>query len=376
MVVVALVTMAMVIVLSAFNGIEDLIDQRYSVFDADLSIVPLESKVIRDGELPLMQLADLHGVNGVYEVIEERVFARNEQNQRIVKLKGISTEYLQATGIDSLIIDGSSHMNIDGQIAAVMGIGVKYDLDLRLFEQQFKPLQLSAIERGKNLRRNMESALRNRSILVNGIFSINIDFDSDYVLVPYAFAQDLLGYQDEYSTVEFRADPHSDLNELRESISDLIGDKYQVRTRFQKNEVIFKTNETEKWATFLIMGFILLIATFNIIAALSLLINEKREDIRILTSMGAESSSIKRIFLLEGALINWIGAGSGILLGLLFVHLQQHYGLIRLDGGLVDYYPVAISGKDLIAIFGLVVVCGFLSSIGPVQLLTKRYSKI
>jgi len=374
MVVVALVTMAMVIVLSAFNGIEALIDERYSLFDADITIIPLQSKVIAEDSLPLAALADLSGVRSVNKVIEERVFARNERSQRIVKLKGLQRSYLQASGIDSLVIEGDPSLSLGGNPAALIGIGVKYDLDLRLFEQQFKPLQLSAIERGKNLRRNMESALRNRSLPVSGIFSINIDFDSDYVLVPYEFAQDLLAYDDEYSAVEIRADAKADLAALKAEIEQVLGSEFQVRTRYQKNEIIFKTNETEKWATFLIMGFILLIATFNIIAALSLLINEKRADIKVLTSMGAELSSIKRIFLLEGALINLLGAGIGIGLGLLFVHLQRTYGLIRLEGGLVDFYPVAISLKDLMAVFALVVLCGFLSSIGPVQLLTKRYS--
>ncbi len=374
MVVVALVTMAMVIVLSAFNGIEALIDERYSLFDADITIIPLQSKVIAEDSLPLAAIADLSGVRSVNKVIEERVFARNERSQRIVKLKGLQRSYLQASGIDSLVIDGDPSLSLGGNPAALIGIGVKYDLDLRLFEQQFKPLQLSAIERGKNLRRNMESALRNRSLPVSGIFSINIDFDSDYVLVPYEFAQDLLAYDDEYSAVEIRADAKADLAALKAEIEQVLGAEFQVRTRYQKNEIIFKTNETEKWATFLIMGFILLIATFNIIAALSLLINEKRADIKVLTSMGAELSSIKRIFLLEGALINLLGAGIGIGLGLLFVHLQRTYGLIRLEGGLVDFYPVAISLKDLMAVFALVVLCGFLSSIGPVQLLTKRYS--
>ncbi len=124
----------------------------------------------------------------------------------------------------------------------------------------------------------------------------------------------------------------------------------------------------------MIMGFIMLIATFNIIAALTLLINEKKQDIKVLTTMGATPAMIKRIFLIEGALINFLGAAIGIGLGFLFVYFQDTYGLIRLEGGLVDYYPVAIDGKDLVAIFGLVIACGVISSIAPVQIFTRRYA--
>jgi ABC-type lipoprotein release transport system permease subunit len=157
-------------------------------------------------------------------------------------------------------------------------------------------------------------------------------------------------------------------------VQEAVGADYEVKSRLQKNELVYKTNKTEKWATFVIMGFIMLIATFNIIAALTLLINEKRRDIRILSGMGASPALIKRIFFIEGALINAVGASVGLCLGLLLVYLQQNYGLIRLEGGLVDYYPVEIAKTDLLAIFALVVSCGIISSIAPVQIFTRKYA--
>lgn len=273
-------------------------------------------------------------------------------------------------------IDGVGDLSIENTPAALIGVGVKYDLNLRMFEQVFNPLQLSAVIRGMNLRQNMESALNTRNIPVAGIFSINIDFDSDYVIVPFAFASDLLKYKDEYSALEVRLSAKANPEKIRDEIQSKLGENFRVETRKEKNSLIYKTNRTEKWATFLIMGFIMLIATFNIIAALTLLINEKRNDIRILSGMGASSLLIKRIFFIEGALINLIGAAFGIALGFLFVYLQQTYGLIRLDGGLVDYYPVEINAPDLIAIFALVLVCGLFSSIVPVQIFTRRYANV
>lgn len=374
MLVVACVTMAMVVILSAFNGIENLIDDRYSYFDADISILPVNDKVIKEADLDTSFIASMQGVQLVSKVIEERVFAQYEGNQRIIKLKGVEDKFIVEAGMDTMMIDGEANLHLGGNPSALIGVGVKYDLDLRLFEQTFNPLRLSAVIRGKNLRQNMDQALNNIHLPVAGIFSINIDFDSDYVLVPLDFAAELLRYKDEYSALEISALPGVDLTELSSEIQAQLGDNYDVRSRLEKNALIFKTNRTEKWATFMIMGFIMLIATFNIIAALTLLINEKRNDIKVLTSMGATHALVKRIFLIEGGLINLIGAALGVGLGFLFVYLQKNYGLIRLEGGLVDYYPVDISSGDLIAIFALVLACGVLSSIVPVQIFTRKYA--
>jgi len=374
MFVVAMVTMAMVVILSAFNGIESLIDDRYGYFDADINVLPLTNKVFNPDSLDYKRIEELEGVVDCRPVIEERVFAEYEDNQRIVIIKGVDGDFVERTGLDSMTISGEPSLSLENSPSALIGIGVKYDLNLRLFEQVFNPLRLSAILRGKNLRRNMNDALNRRNIPVAGIFSINIDFDSDYVIVPLSFAADLLDYKNEYTALDLSLESTADLQEVKRRIEELVGPSYRVRTRLEKNELVYKSNKTEKWATFLIMAFIMLIATFNIIAALTLLINEKRHDIFVLTGMGATMKSIRRIFFLEGALINAIGAFAGMLLGLLFVFLQQNYGLIRLEGGLVEYYPVEMEAGDFVAIFALVVLCGILSSIAPVRFFTRKYA--
>jgi lipoprotein-releasing system permease protein len=374
MFVVAMVTMAMVVILSAFNGIESLIDDRYRYFDADINVLPLTNKVFSTDSLDTSEIADIEGVEACLPTIEERVFARYDDNQRIVILKGVDDGFIVRSGLDSMMISGKAAFSMEGAPAAVVGIGVKYDLDLQLFEQVFNPLRLSAVLRGKNLRRDLNQALNKRGVPVAGVFSINIDFDSDYVLVPIEFAADLLDYENEFSALDITISEKANIEDVKERIQAHLGNDYQVRTRLEKNELVYKSNKTEKWATFLIMAFIMLIATFNIIAALTLLINEKRQDIMVLTGMGATNQAVRRIFLFEGALINAIGALFGMLLGLLFVYLQQNYGLIRLEGGLVEYYPVEMEVSDFFAIFGLVVLCGVLSSIAPVRIFTRKYA--
>jgi lipoprotein-releasing system permease protein len=373
MVVVAVVAMAMVVVLSAFNGIEALIDERFSYFDADISISPLSGKVISPADIDLEALRNLPEVASAGYVIEEFVLAEYERNQRIAVMKGVEPVFLAKAPIDSMIIDGDASLYLGTLPAALIGIGVKYDLNLRLFEQQFNPLRLSAIQRGKKLGSNPEQAFNKLNIPVSGVFSINIDFDSDYIIVPIEFAADLLKYNNEYSAIELYLQPGVKGEEVQEKIAAMLGPNFEVRTRLQKNELIYKTNKSEKWATFVIMGFIMLIATFNIIAALTLLINEKRRDIRVLYSLGATTNTIRRIFFTAGALINAIGAAAGLLLGFALVYLQKNIGLIRLEGGLVEYYPVEIQLTDMVAIFALVVICGFLSSVVPVQIFTRKY---
>lgn len=376
MLVVAVVTMAMVVVLSAFNGIEKLIDERYRYLEPDLGITAVYNKVIGLDSLNLETIKAADGVAEVAVAVEEFVLAEYERNQRIVKMKGVEDSFLARSGIDSLMWDGAAEFHMNNTPSALIGVGVKYDLNLRMFEQAYNPLRLSALQRGKMLRTNREGAFNRRNIPVAGIFSINIDFDSDYVIVPLEFATDLLGYEKEVSQVEIQLTDGESLEVRRDELQAALGPNYLVKSRLEKNELIYKTNKTEKWATFVIMGFILLIATFNIIAALTLLINEKRNDIKVLSGMGAPASLIKRIFFIEGALINAIGAAIGLGLGLGLVYLQQNYGLIRLEGGLVDFYPVATSPSDLLAIFSLVVVCGLLSSVVPVQIFTRRYGAL
>lgn len=377
MLVVAMVTMAMVVVLSAFNGIEELIDQRYSYFDADLTILPATGKTMEVANFPYGKLEKISGLKSYANVIEENVLAEYEGNQRIVKIKGVEDNFVQTHGLDSMMVEGGAGLYLEDRTpAALMGVGVRHDLNLRLFEQSYHPLALAALVRGKKLSKNRENALHRKLIPVSGIFSINVDFDSEYVIVPLSFASDLLKYHNEITAVEVNLNTSGDkaIAEAQEQLRNELGENYKVSSRFDKNALIYQTNRSEKWATFMILGFIMLIATFNIIAALTMLINEKRQDIKILSSLGAPAAMIRRIFFTEGLLINAFGAAVGLTLGFLLVVLQNSVGLIRLQGGLVEYYPMTIQWSDFFAVFALVVCCGLISSIVPVRIFTRRFT--
>jgi lipoprotein-releasing system permease protein len=216
----------------------------------------------------------------------------------------------------------------------------------------------------------MQSVYR-KMIAPGGVFYISPEYDNKYVVVPLAFARDLLDYEDEVSSIEISAKPSADLEVLKQEIQAMVGDKFEVSHRYEFNEIIYKTNKTEKWVTFLILVFILIIAAFNILSSLSMLIIEKKEDVNTLKSLGAKQSTIRKIFFMEGMMINLVGALSGMFLGIILCLLQKHVGLLRLEGGIVEYYPVELNPIEMVYILITVFIIGLLTAWYPVRNLTK-----
>jgi lipoprotein-releasing system permease protein len=373
LIVVAFVTMAMIIVLSAFNGIEDLITTRYNAFDAGIEVMPSKGKTFSELNFPIEKIKKLSGFQNYCNTIEENVLLEYGTNQRIVKMKGVDDHFLSMSKLDSLIYEGNSALKVNDRFYAVAGLGLKYELGLTLFKESLTPLKLSAPIRGKKISTNKMNAFNKEKIMLGGVFTINADFDSEYIIVPIEFSKSLLGYENEISEVEINFSENTNLESKAAEISNLLGSNYKIKTRNQKNEFIYKTNQSEKWITFLILSFILLIASFNMIASLTMLILEKKKDIRILKSMGAKQSLIKGIFFTEGMLINFCGAVIGLVLGYGLCLLQQNVGLVRLEGGIVDYYPIKMEFTDFFAVLGIVTFTGIIFSYLPVRYLTAKH---
>ena len=218
---------------------------------------------------------------------------------------------------------------------------------------------------------NPIASVYRRMIAPGGVFYISPEYDMKYIVVPLSFAQDFLEYDTQISGIEVKAEEDFDLEILKENIESFLGNDYAVKTRYEFNEIIYKTNKAEKWVTFLILVFILIIAAFNILSSLSMLIIDKSKDIQTLKHMGAKDSLIRNIFFTEGMLINLTGALSGLAIGVIVCLLQEHVGLLKLEGGIVDYYPVVVNPVELIAILITVVIIGILTSWYPVRSLTK-----
>ncbi len=371
-IVIAFVTMAMITILSVFNGIDELVDDLYSSFDADIIISPARGKVMANDSISIKDIEGLATVKSVNEIVEENVLLTFGDQQRIATLKGVPTGYMAQKNMRKNIIEGSDVLADEESEWAVLGYGIKQDLDAELFSQGMRPLVVYAPQRGKKISRHKERAFRSEPIMVGGTFSINVEYDSKYVLSSLLFARDMLDYRNEYNYLEVELKDGLEPEQTKQAIMAQLGDKFKVVTRADKNAMIYKANESERLVTILILSFIIVIAIFNILASLTMLILDKRKDIGTLHSMGATEGVIRKIFFLEGVMISASGTVIGLTLGFIFSYIQQHYGIIRLQGGIVDYYPVVINLKDFFLVAGIVVGIALMFSWFPVKLLTKR----
>jgi lipoprotein-releasing system permease protein len=369
--VVAVVTMSMIIVLSAFNGIETLVGELYSIFEPDITISPSKGKTFQANAIDINAIKNISGVEHCVEVIEENVLVDFGAKQRIARMKGVDANFVEMTRLDSVVVEGEFLLKDDKYKYAVVGYGIKYELGINIYQNSLRPLKVFAPIRGKKISRSQEKAFNRKDLMVSGIFSINPDFDSKYFLADIDFAADLLGYENERTAIEVGIAEDAGVKQIQQEIEALVGEGFVVRTSYQKNELVFKTSQSEKWITFFILTFILLIASFNIIASLTMLIIDKKKDIFILNSLGASRYDIRKIFFTEGMLINAIGALLGLGAGYLFCIAQLEFGLIPLEGGIVEFYPIEMRIGDFFAVFSIVLITGLISSIVPVRHFTK-----
>lgn len=369
--VIGLVTLSMVVVLSAINGIESLIDGLYTSFDSEIYIYPKEGGSIKSTDIRFDELEQMEGVLAISPVIEDAVMIEYVDQRQIAKLKAFEPDYINYTGIDSMIVWGSEKMLIADAPKALLGYGLKYYLGIP--GDPVYPLKLYAPTRGKSIKKYKEKAFQKQAIDIEGVFSISIEFDTKYILTPLSFAEKLFDRENDYTHIEIRSSNIIDRKKLAKQIKEKLGPSYRVITREQKNELIFQTTQSEKWASFAIITFVMIIAVFNVIASLTMLILEKRKDIFSLQAMGADSSMIRQIFFFEGILINVIGALGGMTLGIVLVWLQQSYHFVPLEGSIVDYYPVALKISDLGIILLTVIIMGSISTYLPVMYLSRKF---
>lgn len=363
-------SLALIVVLSVFNGLQSLVESMYESFEPDLKITIVEGKTIDLSEFPLDRITAISGISQYTRVIEEVVGIKNGENQCIATLKGVEDSFLSMTNIDTALIDGQAVLESQGINYGLVGYGIASRLGLYL--ENGENLNIYIPKRGDISSLSMSNAFTFKQITPSGIFFINPDFDEKYIVVPFSFLQEALKYEDQVTSIEISLSDANQLKSIQSILKNILGEKYLVENRYEMNALLYKTNQAEKWITFMILAFILIIAAFNILSSLTILIMDKKEDIKVLRSMGASKSLIKRIFFTEGILINLIGAGGGLLIGTIICLLQQHVGLLKLGGGIVEYYPVEIQPLDFILITTTVIIIGGFSSYFPVKLLTKK----
>ena len=371
---VAIGTMALVCVLSVFNGFESLISNMFSSFDPDLKITVTHGKTFDVNSKEFNELRMLKSVALFSEVIEENALLRFKDKQMPAIIKGVDGNFEKMTRIDSIMYDGKFR-TFDGAFQrAVPGIGVAGTLGLGA--HFIDPLYIYAPKRSSKINLvRPENSFNQVGTFVSGIFSVKqLQYDDHYVLVSIELARDLFEYEKtKVSAVELKLAKGANQSDVQKEIQTLLGDKYQVKNRYEQQESFFKIMKIEKWITYLILCFILLIASFNIIGSLSMLIIDKRADIQTLRNLGADNQLIKRVFLFEGWMISGVGALVGIGLGALLCLLQQYFGLLKLGTGyVVDAYPVVTNALDLVLVFVTVLFMGFLAAYYPVRYIRTK----
>lgn len=362
--------MALIIVLSVFNGFEQLVVSLFNSFNPDIAITASRGKTFNIDDFPVSQVRKIPGVLHLTEVIEENALIKYKEKPYIVTVKGVGEEFVHTSRVDTMISEGSYLLQDEDKDFAVVGNGVAYYLDANL-NDYVNPLVLFVPRRDAAFSGGFENAFNTEVIFPSGFFSIQQDYDVKYVLVPLRFAQRLLAYDKERTAIEIGLDKSVDAGSVQKQVETLLGKSYVVKNRYQQQEILYKIMKSEKWAIFLILAFILLIATFNVVGSLSILIIDKKKDIAILRSLGANQLLIKRIFLTEGMLISLIGAVIGLILGGTICWIQSTFGVIKLgDSGstfIVDTYPVQMQFIDFIGVFLTVMTIGFLAAWYPVH---------
>ena len=364
-------TMALVVVLSVFNGFEHLIVSLYGTFDADLRVGPLNGAIIQADSAALSRIASLPGIKSCTPVCQGTVLLKYRDKQYFATLKGINTTYYHQLPLSQNPLAGEAKLQNKQHITAAMGQTVAGNLGIRLLDP-FNPLFVYAANPDADPASiDQSSAFLVHPMLAGSVFTVQQDIDSRYVLVPLHFARQVLQTNaDRCNAIEILLTPEADESTLRASLKQILGNQLNIQNKYEQHELLYQIMQTEKWAVFFILLFILIVASFNVIGSLTMLLVEKQKDLAVLKSMGAGTTLLKKIFLTHGMLITLWGAVPGLLLGACICWVQQTYGIIQLGQSgsfIVDAYPVRMEIQDFALSLGAVLLVGLSASLYAVR---------
>ena len=377
---VAFATLAMVCTLSVFNGFQDLVQTMFTAFDPELKITSVTGKVFDADDDRMKNVQEMPEVEIFSKSLEDNAMVQYKGRQAMVVIKGVEDNFNQLTAIDSILY-GRGELKLRDEVASYAIPGIELVSVLGTGIRFLDPLEVYAPKRGIKLNvANPSSGLRMDYLHSSGLtFAVNQQkYDDSYILTSLDFARNLFQYDTEVSSIELKLHPNADVDVVKKKISKFLGDDFLVQDRYEQQMDTYRIMEVEKLISYLFLSFILLIACFNVIGSLSMLIIDKREDVITLRNLGADNQLIFRIFLFEGCLISFIGALVGVCGGLMLCLLQQEFGFLSLGSGdsagafVVDAYPVSVHFCDVMLVTITVLVVGFLSVLYPVRYLSRR----
>ena len=377
---VALATLALVCTLSVFNGFQDLVTTMFTAFDPELKITAVSGKVFDAQDDRIQSLKQMPEVEVFSESLEDNVMVQYKDRQAMAVIKGVEDNFRQLTAIDSILY-GRGEMVLHDEVVAYAIPGIELVSILGTGVRFLDPLEIYAPKRGSKINVASPASSFNSDYLHSSglVFAVNQQkYDASYILTSLKFARDLFQYDTEVSSIELKLKEGANINKVQGRIASLLGKDFQVLNRYEQQADTYRIMEVEKLISYLFLTFILLIACFNVIGSLSMLIIDKRADVVTLRNLGANDETIKRIFLLEGCLISFLGALIGVVLGVALCLVQQEFGLISLGSGdsagafVVDAYPVNVQLTDVLLVLLTVLVISFFSVQYPVRYLSRR----
>lgn len=356
----------MIFVLSVFNGFNVVISDMIHQLSPDLNISTVKGKTINLKDFPLDKIKDINGIDYVFPTITEDVLFKNSNKQQIGQVKGVPNDYNKIPRIKGTILNDSTFNIINNNINfGIPGAGMAYYLGINVYHP-YSSIQVFVPKRGNASSFSLENSFNTSRLFVTNVFSTQQEVDETMVLAPFTWLSDLMEYDSLASNVEIFIKDKGQLNKIKKEIKSILGDNYKVYDQYEQQETLYKMMKSEKLAVYLILTFILIMGTFNMIGSLSLLIIDKRKDISVLRAMGADNTLVKKIFINEGLLISVVGGLLGLLLGIVAVLIQQQFGIISLgnsDGNyVIDAYPVALQITDIVLVFVTITIIGCIAS--------------
>ena len=369
---VAIPVMAMVILLSVFNGFEGLIKSMYRSFDPDIRITPVRGKVFPIDSLPRERFLAIDGVRDAAYALEDNAVFEYRDRQAFGTMCGVDSLYRQVVPLDSLRTEGVFQLQFGDFPEAYVGQGMAYALGIRV--NLNSPISVYVPRRGRVSPLLPYSFYKKQNIFPSGVFALEAEVDGKYVIVPLHFAQELLDYPGQASSVAIRLEADASPQRVQQQIGQWLGDDYKIQSRYQQKESFYRIMMYEKWGIYFIILLVLVIASFSLVGSLVMLIIEKRKDSQTLVTMGADTKLLRKIFVAEGMLIYLIGAGGGLLLGVALALAQQHFGFLKLSGEtfLIDAYPVEVHPSDLAWVIVTFVSVSYLISVLTVRAMIPK----
>ena len=367
---------AMIFVLSVFNGFNVIISNSIHKMTADLQITSVKGKTLNISDFPFDKIKEIKDVDLVLPTITEDALFRNQDQQQIGQIKGVPQEFYQVERIHNSIIRESQVFRTDADLDfGIPGAGMAYYLGINT-NSPFSFIQVYVSRRGNASSFNMENSFNTGQLFVNQTFYTQQDVDETMVLAPFDWLAQLIGYEGVASDVEIFTNQSANLNKIKKEIKRILGPDYNVFDQYEQQSTLYKMMKSEKLAVYLILVFILVMATFNVIGSLSMLIIEKKKDTATIRAIGGDNSLIRSIFLNEGTIISIVGGILGLIIGIIAVLLQQYVGFIRLGDGtgsyIVDYYPVALQLKDVLLVLATITVIGGIAAFTTVRISMKN----